>query len=61
MKKSVCPFCHAAGTGRVTSMLGDHRHWVQCNKCGARTGFYFTADEAVKAWKDASPIYVEGK
>ena len=50
-----CPFC---GSRQVRFQTNDiqigknmyHQRWVECGYCAASTGFFFTTNEARKAW-----------
>ena len=44
-----CPFCGSEGDVYTTYERYDSYH-VKCDRCHARTGWYRTDKEAIKAW-----------
>lgn len=52
MRKSCCPKCEAINSSRtVTLMVLPPMYYVECQKCGARTGNCATSEEAAERWR----------
>lgn len=51
-----CPFCGSTKVGLFDYPFKEHRAlngcFAYCTECGARTGNYYTVDDALKAWNE---------
>lgn len=45
-----CPFCKGSAQLRKTRHGRPVLHWVACEKCGAASGAYNSAESAMASW-----------
>lgn len=48
-KLEPCPFCSSKDDSENCDDASDS-YWVECMKCGVRSGYFSTEEEATAAW-----------